>query len=103
MRILLLWLHCNVGVHDGRMCGRTLQLHLPPAIGGQPSAPRMPRSPPPDPNRCERAYVGNTIGQANAVSDKARLCCCATAAAAAAVPQLRLQLVVVCMTTFMPL
>lgn len=23
-----------------------------------------------DPNRCERAYVGNTIGQANAVSDK---------------------------------
>lgn len=25
---------------------------------------------PTDPNRCERAYVGNTIGQANAVSDK---------------------------------
>ncbi|KAI7840618.1 hypothetical protein COHA_005640 [Chlorella ohadii] len=25
---------------------------------------------PADPNRCERAYVGNTIGQANAVSDK---------------------------------
>ena len=24
-----------------------------------------------DPNRCERAFVGNTIGQANAVSDKA--------------------------------
>lgn len=24
----------------------------------------------PDPNRCERAFVGNTIGQANAVSDK---------------------------------
>ena len=23
-----------------------------------------------DPNRCERGYVGNTIGQANAVSDK---------------------------------
>ncbi|CAK0785731.1 hypothetical protein CVIRNUC_008942 [Coccomyxa viridis] len=23
-----------------------------------------------DPNRCERAYTGNTIGQANAVSDK---------------------------------
>ena len=23
-----------------------------------------------DPNRCERAFVGNTIGQANAVSDK---------------------------------
>ena len=25
---------------------------------------------PADPNRCERAFVGNTIGQANAVSDK---------------------------------
>jgi hypothetical protein len=24
-----------------------------------------------DPNRCERAFVGNTIGQANAVSDRA--------------------------------
>ena len=23
-----------------------------------------------DPERCERAYVGNTIGQANAVSDR---------------------------------
>ncbi len=23
-----------------------------------------------DPNRCERAFTGNTIGQANAVSDK---------------------------------
>ena len=23
-----------------------------------------------DPNRCDRAFVGNTIGQANAVSDK---------------------------------
>lgn len=30
---------------------------------------------PADPNRCERAYVGNTIGQANAVSDKVRDSC----------------------------
>lgn len=26
----------------------------------------------PDPKRCDRGYVGNTIGQANAVSDKVR-------------------------------
>ena len=34
--------------------------------------PSNPRSPfaTADPNRCERGYVGNTIGQANAVSDK---------------------------------
>ena len=28
----------------------------------------MPRT---DPNRCQRGFVGNTIGQANAVTDKA--------------------------------
>ena len=37
------------------------------------SANGGPRLPPldNDPNRCERAFVGNTIGQANAVSDRA--------------------------------
>eukprot|EP01025_Chloroclados_australasicus_P007835 TRINITY_DN1263_c0_g1_i1.p2 TRINITY_DN1263_c0_g1~~TRINITY_DN1263_c0_g1_i1.p2 ORF type:complete len:234 (-),score=27.77 TRINITY_DN1263_c0_g1_i1:228-887(-) len=37
----------------------------------QPSLAEI-RLPPldPDPNRCERGYIGNTIGQANAVSDK---------------------------------
>ena len=43
--------------------------------GSPPSIPRHltpPSSlpPPSDPNRCERAFTGNTIGQANAVSDR---------------------------------
>ena len=31
---------------------------------------RLPPCPCADPNRCARGFVGNTIGQANAVSDK---------------------------------
>lgn len=34
------------------------------------SAPLPLCSPHADPNRCDRAFIGNTIGQANAVSDK---------------------------------
>ena len=38
---------------------------------GRPGARRDPLSPiDQDPDRCERAFVGNTIGQANAVSDR---------------------------------
>ena len=42
------------------------------ALGSPLSANAEIRLPPidPDPDRCERAYVGNTIGQANAVSDR---------------------------------
>merc|ERR1719263_340764 len=41
-------------------------------VGAAPDAGATIRLPPldPDPKRCERAFDGNTIGQANAVSDK---------------------------------
>ena len=48
-------------------------VRLPPIDRGMPSIAAMFANKSmyhTDPNRCERAYVGNTIGQANAVSDK---------------------------------
>uniref|UniRef100_A0A7S0MSN2 Uncharacterized protein n=1 Tax=Pyramimonas obovata TaxID=1411642 RepID=A0A7S0MSN2_9CHLO len=40
-----------------------------PAFADMGAALRLPPLDP-DPNRCERGYTGNTIGQANGVSDK---------------------------------
>ncbi|GAQ85405.1 hypothetical protein KFL_002330150 [Klebsormidium nitens] len=55
------------------VCGACAALTLAgaavPALAASSSGARLPPLST-DPNRCERAYVGNTIGQANGVSDK---------------------------------
>eukprot|EP00898_Chlorokybus_atmophyticus_P003472 jgi/Chlat1/4125/Chrsp269S03958 len=55
----------------GIACGVALALSLSavPAMAANTGGVRLPPLSN-DPNRCERAFTGNTIGQANAVSDK---------------------------------
>lgn len=73
--------HRSAGVAATPILPRILP-RLPSALTGLAAAALLAAAPPPsfaemrlppldtDPYRCERAYVGNTIGQANAVSDK---------------------------------
>ena len=61
----------DTGATPQQKAGRTRVTSLAP-LTLAPSS--LPDAPPPawcaDPNRCERGFTGNTIGQANAVSDK---------------------------------